>query len=58
MQELKNIDYTNEELAERDIWLGTSVMFADCEQKYYNLKKRFLHNFHKSGVYTASMPKM
>lgn len=45
MQELKNIDDTNEELAERYIWFGTPVMFADCEQKYYNLKREISTQF-------------
>lgn len=36
IQELKNEDYTDEELVEKYICFGIPVIFNDHEQKYYN----------------------
>lgn len=45
IQELKNEDYTDEELVEKYICFGIPVIFNDYDQKYYNLKKISPHNF-------------
>lgn len=36
IQELKNEDYTDEELVEKYICFGIPVIFNDYAQKYYN----------------------
>ena len=45
IQELKNEDYTDEELVEKYICFGIPVIFNDHEQKYYNLKKDISSQF-------------
>ena len=45
IQELKNEDYTDEELVEKYICFGIPVIFNDYDQKYYNLKKDISSQF-------------
>ena len=61
IQELKNIAYTNEEFVERYIWFGTPAIFADCEQKYYNLKREISTQFQvksKSNIIVVGSAKL
>lgn len=61
IQELKNIACTNEELVERYIWFGTPVIFANCEQKYYNLKREISTQFpvkSKSNIIVVGSSKL
>lgn len=45
IQELTNIEYSDEELVERYIEFGTPAIFADCEQKYYDLRREISEQF-------------
>ena len=61
VQELKNSGYTDEELVERYIWFGTPAIFADCEQKYYNLKTEISTQFpvkSKSNIIVVGSAKL
>lgn len=61
IQALKNIAYTNEEFVERYIWFGTPAIFADCEQKYYNLKGEISTQFpvkSKSNIIVVGSAKL